>query len=85
MSFAPGELPTYGALRAFGVRGPGCDAFDCQMAPVTASNSFERGKIYNVESSAFIIGGRGFSGAHSEIDMPEFAHAFWEAVIVSHR
>jgi pimeloyl-ACP methyl ester carboxylesterase len=84
VSFAPGEFPTYGALGAFGIRGPGCDAIDCQMAAVTASNGFERGKIYNVESSAYITGGSGFSGAHNEIDKPEVAHAFWEAVIASH-
>jgi hypothetical protein len=85
VSFAPGELPKYGGLGAFGARGPGCDAIDCAMAPVTALNGFEPGKVYNVESSAFIIGGSGFSGAHSEIDKPEVAHAFWEAVIASHR
>jgi hypothetical protein len=85
VSFAPGELPKYGGLGAFGMRGPGCGAIDCQMAAVTGSNGFEPGKIYNVESSAFIVGGSGFSGAHSEIDKPEVAHAFWEAVIASRR
>jgi hypothetical protein len=85
VSFAPGELPVYGAVGAFGARGPGCDVIDCQMAPVTAPNGFEPGKIYNVESSTFIIGGSGLSGAHSEIDKPEVAHAFWEAVAASHR
>jgi hypothetical protein len=85
VSFAPGELPKYGALGAFGARGPGSDAIDCVMAPVTGSNGFEPGKVYNVDSSAFIIGGSGLSGAHSEIDKPEVAHAFWEAVIASHR
>jgi hypothetical protein len=85
VNFAPGELPKYGALGAFGARGPGCDAIDREMAPVTAPNGFERGKVYNLESSAFIIGGGGLSGAHNEIDKPEVAHAFWEAVIASHR
>jgi hypothetical protein len=85
VSFAPGELPTYGGIGTFGVRGPGCDAIDCKMAPVAASNGFEPGKVYNVESSEFIIGGSGFAGAHSEIDKAEVAHAFWEAIIASHR
>ena len=36
---------------------------------------FEAGKVYNLESSRFIARGGGLSGAHSDIDGPEVAHA----------
>jgi hypothetical protein len=77
---APGAYPKYGALGAFGVQGPGCDIVDQKMAGVEESNNVQQGKIYNLDSSGFISGGEGASGSHNEIDKPEVAHAFWEAV-----
>ena len=43
---------------------------------------FEAGKIYNLESSQFIAKGAGASGAHSDIDGPQVAHALWQAALV---
>lgn len=76
------ELPKYGALGSFGIRGDGISIEDQQMLSTDAHYSFEKGKIYNLESSHVINVGRGPAGAHSDIAKPEVAHAFWEAVKV---
>ncbi len=81
VSFAPGELPRYGALGTFGVRGPGVDLVDLPMLVAADAYPFEPGKVYNLESSQFICEGRGLSGAHSDVAKPEVAHAFWSAVM----
>ncbi len=78
--FAPGELPKYGALGSFGIRGPEVTIEDAKMLPTDGHYDFEGGKTYNLESSHIIREGGGVSGAHSDIDRPEVAHAFWEAV-----
>lgn len=79
--FDPGNLPKYGAMGSFGIRGPGVTIEDLEMLPVHESYGFEQGKTYNVESSKVIRKGGGASGAHSDIDRPEVAHAFWAAVM----
>jgi hypothetical protein len=86
-SFAAGapeddrDLPVYGAIGAFGIRGlPGI--VNREMLPETDAYNFEAGKLYNLESSRFIRNGGGLSGAHSDIDGPQVAHAIWEAVKV---
>jgi hypothetical protein len=82
-SFDPDEedLPLYGAIGKYGIRGlPG--AVFREMGEKTARYGFEPGKVYNLESSRFIAKGEGASGAHSDIDGPEVAHAIWQAVLV---
>jgi len=79
ISFAPGELPKYGAVGAFGIQGPGADCENRVILGTGDTYGFERGKIYNIESSGVINVGGGFSGAHSDIAKPEVAHAVWEA------
>jgi hypothetical protein len=79
--FNPGELPKYGGLGSFGAQGPDLDIADMAMLPADGSYDFQPGRIYNLESSAFIAGGGGASGAHSEIDKPEVAHAVWQAAM----
>ncbi len=79
--FAPGELPKYGALGSYGVRGPGPEIEDREMLAVKDSYRFAPGKVYNLESSQFICEGSGASGAHSDIAKPEVAHAVWEAAL----
>jgi hypothetical protein len=79
VAFAPGELPTYGAIGAYGIRGPGCDIVDLDMMPANGLYAFEPGRIYNLNGSQYITGGDGPSGAHSNIDRPEVAHAVWSA------
>jgi hypothetical protein len=80
VSFAPGELPKYGAVGAFGVRGPGVEAVDLEILPADGDYGFTPGGVYNVESSRVICEGRGPAGAHSDIAKPEVAHILWSAV-----
>jgi hypothetical protein len=79
--FAPGEFPKYGGLGTFGAQGPDLEIVDMAMLPANGAYAFETGKIYNLEGSEFIAGGSGVSGAHSEIDKPEVAHAVWQAAM----
>jgi hypothetical protein len=74
-------LPKYGAIGAFGIRGLG-GLSSTTMLPETGAYSFEPGRIYNLESSQFIRKGGGVSGAHSDIDGPQVAHALWQAAAV---
>ena len=81
--FAPGEFPKYGALGAFGVRGPGVDAVDLKMLDSNQPYHFEHGKIYNIESSQYIAKMESFgAGAHNDIAHPQIAHAMWSALLL---
>lgn len=75
------RLPRFGAIGAFGMRGLSI-ASQRDMLPETESYGFEKGKVYNLESSRFIRKGDGASGAHSDIDGPQVAHALWQAASV---
>jgi hypothetical protein len=76
------ELPKYGAVGAFGIQGTSVAAAR-DMLETTGDYAFEPGKIYNLESSTFIAKGGGASGAHSDIDGPQVAHAMWQAALAS--
>jgi hypothetical protein len=76
------QLPKYGAVGAFGIQGTSV-ATGRDMLDAGGEYGFERGKIYNLESSTFIAKGSGASGAHSDIDGPQVAHAMWQAALVS--
>lgn len=83
VTFAPGEFPKYGALGAFGARGPGVEAVDLKMLDWNQPYPFERGKIYNIESSQYIAEMQSLgSGAHNDIAHPQVAHAMWSAVLL---
>ena len=83
VAFAPGEFPKYGALGAFGARGPGVDAVDLKMLDTSEPYGFERGKIYNIESGRYIAEMQSMgSGAHNDIAHPQVAHAMWSAVLL---
>jgi hypothetical protein len=73
--------PLHGAIGSFGIRGVQ-GATLRPMLDVTGTYGFEAGRIYNLESSKFIAKGDGVSGAHSDIDGPQVAHALWQAAIV---
>lgn len=83
VDFAPGELPKYGGLGAFGARGPGIDCIDLDMQPLAGDYHYQKARFYNLESSAYINRGEGLSGAHSDIAKAEVAHAFWQAVMTA--
>jgi hypothetical protein len=80
-SFDPEDLPLHGAIGRFGICGLQGAVFQ-SMLPATGAYGFEPGKIYNLEASEFIKNGGGVSGAHSDIDGPEVAHALWQAALV---
>ncbi len=81
VTFVPGQLPKYGGVGTFGIRGLDRSVADMAMLRVDRLYGFEAGRIYNIESSGVIRNGGGFSGAHSDIAQPEVAHAVWEAAL----
>lgn len=83
VEFAPGELPKYGALGAFGAQGEGVDAVALAMLPSDQPYAFERGKVYNLDGSRYIKEMQSLgAGAHNDIAHPEVAHAMWSAVLL---
>ena len=83
VAYAASEFPKYGALGAFGARGPGVDAIDLKMLDWDQPYEFKRGKIYNINSSQYIARDEGFGvGAHNDIAHPQVAHAMWSAVLL---
>lgn len=80
-SFAPGELPKYGGVGAFGIQGSDIGPEERDMLAEDAAYHFEKGKIYNLESSQYICQMNGAQGAHSDIAKPQVAHAFWQAIM----
>jgi len=84
VSFAPGELPKYGAIGAFGLQGlPDAIRTEVPMLAADGKYGFAKGHLYNLEASQFICKGEGASGAHSDIDGPEVAHALWQTTFAS--
>jgi hypothetical protein len=81
VDFAPGELPRYGGVGTFGLRGPGLDLLELEMKPVDGEYDFAGGRVYNPESSTVIRKMDGASGAHSDIAHPEVGHAVWAAAV----
>jgi hypothetical protein len=76
------ELPKYGGVGSFGIQGTSI-AISRDMLDQDGVYNFEGGKIYNLESSKYIAKKVGVSGAHSDIDGPQVAHALWQAALVS--
>lgn len=74
------DLPLHGAIGKYGIRGMS-DVVMREMLAATGAYDFKPGVIYNLESSRFIAKGGGVSGAHSDIDGPEVAHALWQAAL----
>jgi hypothetical protein len=81
VNFAPGDLPKYGGLGAFGVQGPDTNAVPLDMLGLDNNYLFERGKVYNIDANEFIRNGGGASGAHNDIAHAEVAHSYWQAII----
>ncbi|MDO9074253.1 MAG: hypothetical protein Q7U73_13405 [Rubrivivax sp.] len=78
MTYAPGELPRYGAVGTFGVQGIAQGVFNEPMRRTDGDYDFRAGGIYNLDATAYIREGGGASGAHNDITRPEVAHAIWE-------
>ncbi len=75
------DLPKYGAIGRFGICGLDA-AIARELGDERTRYQFAPGTVYNLESSRFIKDGGGISGAHSDIDGPEVAHALWQAALV---
>ncbi len=82
VSFAPANLPKSGAIGTFGIQGTQL-AQTLPMLDENSDYSFEGGRIYNLTSDTFIKKMDGASGAHSDIDGPQVAHAIWQAALAS--
>lgn len=84
VSFAsPGQVPKYGAVGSFGIRGPGVSAIDMRLPAADVDCAFQPGAVYNLECSDVIRQGSGRGGAHSDICHPRLAHAVWQAAIAA--
>ncbi len=76
------ELPTYGAIGAYGIQGDGLPLAAREISTdLTFDYAFSPGHVYNVRCDSVIKTGGGLSGAHSDIAHPEVGHLFWEAVL----
>ena len=75
------EYPAYGGLGTFGARGIS-GVHDEPLLETRMDYGFTPGGVWNLDANDVIITGRGPSGAHSDIDHDEIAHAFWQAVLV---
>ena len=76
------KLPKYGGIGSFGIQGTTV-AVDRDMLDKEGDYGFASGKVYNLESSKYIAKKEGASGAHSDIAVPQVAHAIWQAALVS--
>ena len=81
VSFDVVQLPKSGAVGTFGIQGTSSVAG--HLLDRDADYAFEGGKIYNLSSDLFIKKIDGASGAHSDIDGPQVAHALWQAAFAS--
>jgi hypothetical protein len=81
VDFAPGQLPEYGGLGTWGIRGPGIDIIDMELLAADRDYPFVSGKVYNLDGSKYICRKEAFSGAHSDIAHSEVAHAVWQAAL----
>ena len=80
-SFDAEDLPLYGAIGRFGIRAIK-EAVFLEMLDESGRYDFKPGGLYNIECSKYICKGGGLSGAHSDIDGPQVAHALWQAALV---
>lgn len=83
VDFLPGQPPKYGAVGAFGLRGPGLVIEDRKLLPADRPYAFVPGRIYNLDASAYIRQGEGTFGAHSDLAHVEVTHAVWQAALAA--
>jgi hypothetical protein len=81
VDYLPDRLPTYGAIGAFGVRGPGIRVVDGDLRPVDGPYDLQPGVIHVLCADEVIRDGAGVMGAHSDITKPSVAHAVWQAAL----
>ncbi|MEH2207219.1 MAG: hypothetical protein V7K53_24640 [Nostoc sp.] len=98
IDYAP-DLPKYGGIGSWGIRGDDLNSVNKDMRSLEAKEpkyKFELGRIYNLNSSKFICRKPELfrlgsfivydpGGAHNEIAEREVAHAVWSAALSSSR
>ncbi|MBX9255542.1 hypothetical protein H1Q63_16650 [Desmonostoc muscorum CCALA 125] len=83
------SYPGVGGIGCYGIQGDGLEIINYPKGMLTLEESydFKPGKIYNLESSKYIVVPPSFldifMGAHNAIDKPEVAHAVWSAAFGS--
>ncbi|MDF3311660.1 hypothetical protein P3H15_42530 [Rhodococcus sp. T2V] len=83
LEYAPGperQLPKYGAIGAWGARGPGLQTVDTQIGEWPTAPHDLRGTWVNLDASAAIATGTGVSGAHNDICHEDLADLIWDVV-----
>jgi hypothetical protein len=80
VEFGDVNLPVYGGVGTFGVRGPGIQIRDETLGQVDECYPLHPGVVYNLKADTVIATSAGISGAHSDICHPEVARAVWRAV-----
>lgn len=80
VAFDLGDLPTYGGIGTFGVRGHGVEVEDERLERVTDQYELRPRTVYNLIADSVIATRAGIQGAHSDICHPELARALWCAV-----
>lgn len=81
IDYAPGELPKYGGIGYWGIKGDDLNVVEMDMLPFEDTYEFEPSKIYNLNSKKFIVDGH--RDAHNKITEPEVTHAVWSAAFSS--
>ncbi|HEY0334433.1 MAG TPA: hypothetical protein VGC74_12105 [Stenotrophomonas sp.] len=81
VEFAVGQLPTYGGVGTFGLRGDGLAIEDLDVQEADFRYDLAPGRIYNVDCNRVICEGGPPSGAHSDIARPQVAHLVWAAAL----
>jgi pimeloyl-ACP methyl ester carboxylesterase len=81
VDYGPDRLPTYGAIGAFGVRGPGIEVVDDDLRAVDQPYDLRPGVVHDLRGDDVIRDSAGVMGAHSDITKPPVAHAVWQAAL----
>ncbi|NMR18686.1 hypothetical protein [Cellulomonas fimi] len=77
----PGDLPTYGAIGTFGIRGPGIAIVDDDLHAADQPYALRPGIVHNLRADDVISEYQGAMGAHSDIAKEPVAHAMWQAAL----
>ncbi|MBM7806192.1 hypothetical protein JOD57_002029 [Geodermatophilus bullaregiensis] len=83
VDYLPDQLPTYGAIGTFGVRGPGIEVVDDDLRPIDEPYDLEPGVVHDLRGDDVIRDSAGVMGAHSDITKPPVAHAVWQAALAA--
>jgi hypothetical protein len=83
VDYGSDRLPTYGAIGAFGLRGPGVRVVDEDLHPVDEPYAFRPGRVHNLRADDVVNVSAGVMGAHSDITKPPVAHAVWQAALAA--